>query len=689
MDRTHISILLLICPALVWIDLGSESASAAPTVKSEQWGVLIGIEKYRRASRLRYTINDVEQLAYTLEERGGYRARNILKMVDTNESEQHQPLRASLLRELPKWLAKPQADDTMIVYFSGHGVRDRQDGKLYLAPIDCDPTKPASTGVSVEWLRREIAACRAKVKLLVIDACHAGTEKGLDDEEDSYRSVAAKELGAAFEELTGVITLASSTNNEKSQIWDEKEQSLFSYWLNQGLKGHADRDDDGNLTIDELYRYVHRNVTHTARTRMPRPQTPVRIVRSGTIGVPVIVQLRPQTLRLLLEDVAQELSWAMQEHQLPRVGVLEFTNDTKLGELLGANFGLLGRYCAEELQERLADRGSGHFKVVSRKRLQKTLSEHGFTLDDTESADALRKLSADTGGMPAVAMGTLRSRFGRVVSLRVNLTEIEEGNVSGSAGGTAKLNEHEWAMLGRSVAVRPQDHIPNAPSVDEPVVATEENRKDQLIDRLDRRSEGPHPLKDPKFQFPIKIVVDGKERKGVFRANDYYVPLESGETYAIRVENRADRVAMMRLLVDGLNTLPQAVGKGVQTLEVAPRVNFNDARAWVLDPAKRRSYVVKGFFTSTGARARYRSFEVVEAGQGIASRRNYTDQIGLITAVFYDKAAEGTTRGADRETRLGREGQTTVGHYRAKVGDLLAVVNIRYMSPEAVRQIAQ
>ena len=42
-----------------------------------------------------------------------------------------------------------------------------------------------------------------------------------------------------------MATLASSTGDEKSQIWDDKEQSLYSYWLNQGLKGHADDKKKG------------------------------------------------------------------------------------------------------------------------------------------------------------------------------------------------------------------------------------------------------------------------------------------------------------------------------------------------------------------------------------------------------------------------------------------------------------
>ena len=243
-----------------------------------------------------------------------------------------QPLKTSMMTELPNWFKRVGPNDMILVYFSGHGFRDSA-GKLYLAPLDCDPANAAATGVPVEWLREQIASCKARDKLLVLDACHAGSEKG----EDDGPSVAAKDLGNEFENLAGVMTIASSEATEKSQIWDEKQQSLFSYWLNQALKGHADQNGDGVVEVHELYDFVYRNVTHTAQARFPRPQTPVRIVRPGIVSVPVVEQLQPQTLRQLLNDIADQLADNIADRKLEKVGVLEFTNDTPVGELTPMN----------------------------------------------------------------------------------------------------------------------------------------------------------------------------------------------------------------------------------------------------------------------------------------------------------------------------------------------------------------
>jgi len=655
---------------------------------AQKRALLIGVERYHRAPRLRFTNNDVAMIAQTLKQRGDYDEQNILEITDTALNPRFQPLRASLLAEIPAFLGKAGPADLVLVYFSGHGFRDK-DGKLYLAPIDCDPGNPAPTGVSMEWFREQLAVCKAKVKLLVLDACHAGTEKG-DEQKDG---VAAKDLGSVMKDVAGVVTLASSTSEETSLIWEEKEQSLFSYWLNQALKGHADRDSDGMVTIDEAYDYVYRSVTQTAKNRFPRSQTPVRIVRTGTPGVPDVVRLRPQSLNQVLSDIAEQLSWAMEERRLNKVGVLEFTNDTKLGELLGADFGLLGRYCAEELERRLMDQGGAKFGVVDRRRLQAAVKACKLGLEDLASGEALRQLSQRAGGMPVIALGTLRSRAGRNVALQCKLMQTERDDLAGSAGGSAVLNESQWAMLGRSAQVRPDDRRPeialdsaSAPSMD-----------DILIRRLDERAHAAHPLLDPNCPFPVKIFVKvpGQEmpveRKGIFRGNDMFVPLRPGEVYEVWVENRTDQMVLMRLLVDGLNTLPERP-RPTKAMEVearqrkpelmpAVRVSLDEARHWILDPKTARVAAVRGFFTSTTEVGRYNEFKVVDAQQSLAARQQFTDQIGMITAAFYAPKGGsrriGTGLGEARTANVQEQGGT-------ECGNLLAVVHLRYVEPEAL-----
>ena len=568
--------------------------------------------------------------------------------------------------------------DRLIVYFSGHGFRDPAD-KLYLAPIDVDRADPASTGLPVEWFRQQIADCKADFKLLVLDACHSGSEKG----EDGPRDVPSKDIGEKFRGLERVVTLASSTGEEASQIWDHKQQSLYSYWLNQGLKGHADTDANGAVDIDELNKYVYDNVTRTAKALFPHEQTPVRSVRTGVKGTPVVVRMSPTDLKTLLNDMAEQLSVSAETRKLKKVGVLEFSGDHGLVELFGGNFGTIGRWCADWLEQRLMEEGAGAFTVTNGKILQAALVKEHFGLDDLSNPERLKQLSQSMHGLPVLAQGTFRSRDGRVVTLQCRLLQTGSDELAGSAGGVALLNANQWAMLGKSVALSPADRVPAPPSLDN---VPPKDPQETVIAKLDEESRGPHPMTNPNFEFPVRIYVGGKERPGHARGNEWFVPLRKGETYEIYVENRSGQPVCMRLLVDGLNTLPDlemAKTKGVATFVWGQHVSLEDARHYVLDPAKQRGsrkiWRVSGFITETGENGKLREFVVSSAEQSLAAKREFTDQMGLITAAFFDPVARsrgaGTMPGREWSEPLPEDADYTPGKLRA-------VVNIYYVDPD-------
>ncbi|MBX9788770.1 MAG: caspase family protein [Pirellulales bacterium] len=666
-------------------------AAALPKTDPHLYAVLIGAAKYEKWPQLRYTVNDCEQLRQTLTERGGFGNWQLTMLTDDNEYSR--PTRAAVMEQLQSVLNRVGPDDEVLVFFSGHGCQDDQ-GRLYLATLDCDPESPAETGVPILWLREQLATCKAKFKLLILDACHAGSEKGEGD-----KGVAAQQLGKPFDspELNSVVTLASSRDNESSQEWDEKQQSLFTYWLNQGLKGHADENGDGAIDIDELNKYVHRNVTHTAEKRFHRQQTPVRIVRSGQPGVPVVLQLRPLTLKQVVADMAEQISWALEERGLKKVAVLEFTTDTKLGEALGANFGLLGKLCATDLQRKLMDQAGSQFSVLDQRRLQGALRKNLFKIEDLGSDEAMQRLAEALDGLPVIALGTLRSRLGRQVTLQCNLIETGNGEMAASVGGVAMLNESEWAMLGRSAVIAEGDEPPPPPSFDDPTGDDTGPQTNQVVYDLDKKSKGPHPLSDPNFPFPVRLRVNGQVRQGKFVGNNYYVPVRAGEEYEVVVEHRGGEPVMMRLLIDGLNTLPEreTSTKGVRTEIIAKRVNLSEARAWVLDPKESRKFVVKGFVSQTGKQGKIRKFTVVDGQQSLAARQEFTDQLGLITVAFYKPASESrlagspSTLGSALGTGAGEEVDADLSERKMRVGELIGVVHLRYADEATIAATEQ
>ena len=108
-------------------------------------------------------------------------------------------------------------------------------------------------------------------------------------------------------------------------MWEEMEQSLFSFWLNQALKGHADANGDGRIDCDELYQFVNSNVKESAQAVYGgAEQTPVRIIGSNTHGTPIVVKLTAYTLKGVLDDMAEQLARVVEVKHLSPVGVATF-----------------------------------------------------------------------------------------------------------------------------------------------------------------------------------------------------------------------------------------------------------------------------------------------------------------------------------------------------------------------------
>jgi hypothetical protein len=243
-------------------------------------------------------------------------------------------------------------------------------------------------------------------------------------------------------------------------------------------------------------------------------------------------------------------------------------------------------------------------------------------------------------------------------------------------------------MLGRSAVLSSDDRRPPPPSPDQPAPSDPQTT---VVARLDEKSRGPHPMTAPDFPFPVRIFVDGRERPGTAKGNLWVVPLRKGEVYEIYASNRSGDPVCMRLLVDGLNTLPDlemAKTKGVATLVWGQHVNLADARHFVLDPTKkdlktgrtRTTWRVSGFVTKTGEDGELREFVVASADQSLAAKRKFTDNLGMITAAFYDPTPRsrgpiGTDAGKVKKEKLTENAEYVPGNLRA-------VVNIHYVDPD-------
>lgn len=647
--------------AVLAIIANGYTAAYGQSSSDQQLAILIAVAN-SRAGALPVVNRDIACIGETLVDYGGYKKGQVIKVAD---DQLDKPTRKNILATVPDCLKQVKANGTAILYFSGHGLRD-SSGSLYLVPSDGDPAKVQDTCIPLAWFHKQLASCGAGLKFLVIDTCHAGAGSTADSQ-----LLTESEL----DDLTTVVTLASCAAKQKSQVWTEKKQSLFSYWLVQGLKGHADTDINGRIDIAELYSYVNESVARTAKTRYKVEQTPILFMRGGQPGVPAVATLQPRHLDGVIQDMAEHLVSLLEEKGVHRLGVIEFASETPEGPVL--NTGSLGQYCADRLERCLREirKDAGVPKeLVAGEVLVAAMKSQKFGINDLASNDSMQRLEK-SGDVSVLAVGTLRERQGREVGIQCKLVKTTDSQPIGTTGGTAALNDNEWAMLGRSYVVPPEeDHGDQAAVAPPSPQALQASRKKAI----EIATKVQFPLE--KAPYRVSVWVGEKKRPISAHGQDLFVQLSKGENYVIRVESKLAQPVMMRLLVDGLNTLPEKEG---EKLVAAKRVNLDEAREWYLDFSQQPYYEFDAFVKKTGEQGKSNLFLVGDASDSPATRQNFTEQIGIITAAFYVPVTDMRGIATLPGTEITADYQEKPGF---SAGEQLEVVNIRYSTPPESRQ---
>ena len=184
-------------------------------------------------------------------------------------------------------------DDLTLLYFTGHGLKD-DDGRLYLAMTNTVRDNLLFTGLPAEQVDQAMERCASRQKVLVLDCCYSGAfPAGRLAKADSAVHTLERFQGRGRTVLTASDTTQYSFEGE--QTHGEAVQSVFTRHLVAGLRdGSADLDGDGDITIDELYSYVHDRVVAEMPQQRPKKQDNVegRIVIARNINWTLPTYLR-------------------------------------------------------------------------------------------------------------------------------------------------------------------------------------------------------------------------------------------------------------------------------------------------------------------------------------------------------------------------------------------------------------
>lgn len=653
-------------------------------------------------TKLPYTSNDAEFILQALT-KWSYGERAIDKLIEGGSGSQ--PTRSNIIKLVPQWLDEAGPQDTVIVYFSGHGVsRDKAGQANYLVPCDVDEKDLTGSSVSVQWLRKELGLCKARSKFLFLDCCHAGGEGPDEIQTESFDGIVKSAVPSIVaDDVLDVVTIAGCGAGEKSHYWKEQNISLFSYWLGEALRGAADGNQDHQITADELFKYVYDNVRNTASDLGFR-QNPVRIVRSGISGDPVVMKTsRPiKTLDEFLEDVARQIAATLQRKNITSTGTLEFFASSPDGKemLARSEFGLLSTNCADKLQNLLLAHLPNNYYVVRRQMIESRLREEKVSTSEIFAGKTVEVIGTvkfiDRNSIGSFVVGKIaKTDEGGVVDIKCDLSGLPNMTVLGSYSGRVRLSQAEIAGLGLSMRApipgkKFQAVAPAAPDPKPSVAPTMVASVGPGVDPEYRPG-----LEPPRSSFEKDIILPdtvesaslvplAPEETRMFRVtfevrrgnrfhmvppirlgNRIYIPLERGDVYRIRILNPLPEQVMVRLLVDGLNTLPEKIVPPVKTkfvavaedtemeyiqslkesgaiivqdikgefYQVAAPRGLDNARSWKFAPGQES--VIPGFFHEVGAGGQYTEFRVTDAPFSVAGRTRFDTQLGLISIGFF------------------------------------------------------
>ncbi len=229
-----------------------------------------------------YDVNELRKLPFTVRETEefrdvllatGFAAGDVRFLRDGAPEFRFVPTRANIEKELGLLLGRAEAGDTVVVVLNGHGLQFKGDRTGYFCPLDAQVMR-RDTLVAMDEVFAQLRACKAARKLLIVNACR---NDPLGEQSQASRKV---ELVDAYEEVPeGIAALYACQAGQKSYFYDPKDKrsegrkrSLFMHHLIEAWQGKY--TEDGDVTVEEVFRHVTRKTLDEADELFARPQRP-------------------------------------------------------------------------------------------------------------------------------------------------------------------------------------------------------------------------------------------------------------------------------------------------------------------------------------------------------------------------------------------------------------------------------
>ena len=226
------------------------------------WAIVIGINQYQKAQNLKYAVNDAQAFKDYLKDYVGIPDERIFYLA--NQAATKSKIESLLGTTIKRKAAR---DDTVIIFYAGHGAVEPDPSNLdgdgfekYLLPHDADLEDLYSTSISMNDIRTIFMRIQSARLIFIADTCYSGASGGRTMMASKTRANLSDKFYERISKGRGRVIISSCSANEVSKEDDKLQHGIFSYYMLEGLKGKADQDKDGIITISELFSYISRKV---------------------------------------------------------------------------------------------------------------------------------------------------------------------------------------------------------------------------------------------------------------------------------------------------------------------------------------------------------------------------------------------------------------------------------------------
>ncbi|MFC2157135.1 caspase domain-containing protein [Acidobacteriota bacterium] len=264
---------------------------------------------------LRYAVDDAVAIKRVLEGMGGVLPEDSRFLAEPNRDTFLKEIR-NLSRNVKK-AKKNHRRIEVILYYSGHS----DEFNLFLG----------KDRVSYKEFRDLITSMEADVRIAILDSCASGAltlPKGVIKRTPFLMDTSYDMKGYAF--------MTSSSASEAAQESGQLKRSFFTHNLISGMRGGADVNQDGRITLSEAYQFAFDGTLSQTEKTMAGPQHPNYHIQMSGTGDVVITEIWKSTAVLVLQE---NVDGRIYIHNEDDVLVVELNKKTGREISIGLNAG--------------------------------------------------------------------------------------------------------------------------------------------------------------------------------------------------------------------------------------------------------------------------------------------------------------------------------------------------------------